>query len=58
MAAPHVTGAAAVYLEGHPTATPAEVLAGLTAVSSTGHLADASMLPGTPNKLLFTGTQQ
>ena len=32
MAAPHVTGAAAIWLEGHPTATPAEVAASLAGV--------------------------
>lgn len=31
MAAPHVTGAAALYIAAHPTATPAEVQAGLIA---------------------------
>jgi subtilisin family serine protease len=33
MAAPHVTGAAAVWLEGHPSATPAEVAASLAGVA-------------------------
>lgn len=55
MAAPHVTGAVAVYLETHPTASPAEVMSALVSASSSGTLTDSSMLPGTPDKLLFTG---
>jgi subtilisin family serine protease len=57
MAAPHVTGAIAVYLEQNPTATPSQVMAALVAAASTGHLTDKAMLPGTPNKLLFTSQQ-
>jgi subtilisin family serine protease len=57
MAAPHVTGAVAVYLEKNPEATPSEVMAALLGSANTGHLSDVAMLPGTPNKLLFTGQQ-
>ena len=39
MAAPHVTGAAALYLGSHPTATPAEVRAALLASSEPGPIA-------------------
>ncbi|MEQ8146210.1 S8 family peptidase [Streptomyces sp. OP7] len=50
MASPHVAGAAAVYLAGHPDADPAAVAEALTA----GATADAIGNPstGTPNKLL------
>lgn len=55
MAAPHVTGAVAVYLETHPTATPSEVMSALVSASSSGTLKDGSLLPGTTDRLLFTG---
>lgn len=50
MASPHVAGAAAVYLAGHPDAGPAVVAAALTG----GATADRISSPGTgtPNKLL------
>lgn len=50
MATPHVTGAAAVYLAGHPDATPAQVATALTG----GATADKITNPGsgTANKLL------
>ena len=32
MAAPHVTGAAAIWLEGHPAASPSDLAAALTSV--------------------------
>ncbi|ADI06153.1 putative secreted subtilisin-like serine protease [Streptomyces bingchenggensis BCW-1] len=50
MATPHVVGAAAVYLAGHPDATPADVAKALT----TGATPDKISNPGagTPNKLL------
>ncbi|WP_420803333.1 S8 family peptidase [Streptomyces naphthomycinicus] len=50
MATPHVTGAAAVYLAGHPDATPAQVASALTG----GATGDKITNPGggTPNKLL------
>ncbi|MFE3495764.1 S8 family peptidase [Streptomyces sp. NPDC059169] len=49
MAAPHAAGAAALYLAGHPRATPAEVGRAL-ARAARGNVADAG--PGSPNRLL------
>ncbi|MFI8851165.1 S8 family serine peptidase [Streptomyces sp. NPDC053499] len=50
MAAPHVSGAAALYLSKHKTATPAQVAKALTDGATKGAIAN----PGTstPNKLL------
>ncbi|GGZ10854.1 S8 family peptidase [Streptomyces nitrosporeus] len=50
MAAPHVAGAAAVYLAGHPEAAPDEVASALTEGATPGAVSDAT--EGTPNKLL------
>lgn len=50
MATPHVVGAAAVYLAGHPTATPAQTAQALTAAATTGAVTNPSA--GTVNKLL------
>ncbi len=50
MATPHVTGAAAVYLAGHPDATPAQVASALTRAATSGKITNPSS--GTPNKLL------
>ncbi|MFF1837277.1 S8 family serine peptidase [Streptomyces sp. NPDC058231] len=50
MATPHVVGAAAVYLAGHPDATPAEVAAALTDGATPDAISDAT--EGTPNRLL------
>jgi subtilisin family serine protease len=52
MATPHVSGAAALYLETHPTATPAQVAAALQSAAS----ANAVKLVPSPtlNLLLFT----
>jgi len=52
MATPHVTGAAALYLATHPTASPATVAGALSANAT----ANAISSPGTgsPNRLLFT----
>lgn len=53
MAAPHVTGGAALYRGLHPSASPAEVATGLTGAGTPGKIGD---LPsGTPNLLLFVG---
>jgi hypothetical protein len=51
MATPHVTGAAALYLEGHPTATPAEVAHEVTARSTRDVIDGAD---GSPNVLLHS----
>ncbi|TLS41142.1 S8 family peptidase [Streptomyces montanus] len=50
MATPHVVGAAAVYLAGHPNSTPAQVAQALTDGATADKISNAS--PGTPNKLL------
>ena len=52
MAAPHVSGAAALYLEDHPTATPAQVQAALVAASTTGRVTNVSTK--WPRQLLFS----
>ncbi|MEV4140234.1 putative Ig domain-containing protein [Dactylosporangium sp. NPDC049742] len=51
MAAPHVAGAVATYLTGHPSATPAQVHAWVTDNASTGKM--FGLPAGTPNKLLY-----
>jgi len=53
MAAPHVAGAAALYLNANPTATPAEVVAALSDNATADAITGAPA--GTPNLLLFTG---
>ncbi|UFR07584.1 S8 family peptidase [Streptomyces sp. Go40/10] len=50
MATPHVTGAAAVYLAGHPDAKPADVAAALTGGATSDKITNPGS--GTPNKLL------
>ncbi|MFE9021515.1 S8 family peptidase [Streptomyces sp. NPDC007808] len=50
MASPHVAGAAAVYLAGHTSATPAQVASALTAGATTGAVTGAGS--GSPNRLL------
>lgn len=50
MATPHVVGAAAVYLAGHPEATPADVSTALTEGATPDAISNPSA--GTPNKLL------
>ncbi|MFI1166985.1 S8 family peptidase [Streptomyces sp. NPDC020801] len=50
MATPHVTGAAALYLAGHPDATPAQVASALTGAATGGKITNPGS--GTPNKLL------
>src|SRR4051794_36132218 len=53
MATPHVAGSAALYLEVHPQATPADVAAALVDNSTPDHVKN----PGncTSNHLLYTG---
>ncbi len=50
MATPHVAGAAAVYLAGHTSATPAQVASALTAGAVTGKVTSPGA--GSPNRLL------
>ncbi len=51
MAAPHVTGAAAMVLAAHPAYTPQQVSHSLTATAKAGKVTDSGA--GTPNKLLY-----
>ncbi|MEV6565337.1 S8 family peptidase [Streptomyces kronopolitis] len=53
MAAPHVTGAAALYLSVHPDASAAEVQGALLDGATPDRIADAGK--GTPNRLLHIG---
>ncbi len=53
MAAPHVAGAAALYLESHPLDSPATVAAALAAAATQGQV--TSFGTGSPNLLVFTG---
>ncbi|MDG9715389.1 S8 family peptidase [Streptomyces sp. DH24] len=50
MASPHVAGAAAVYLAGHPDAAPADVATALTGAATADKISNPGA--GTPNKLL------
>ena len=53
MASPHVAGAAVLYLNDHPAATPAEVATALTGNATAGKVTNPGA--GSPNKLLFVG---
>ena len=53
MSAPHVTGAAALYLQANPSATPAQVASYLTSQATAGAVKSAGS--GSPNKLLYVG---
>ncbi|SFK95994.1 Serine protease, subtilisin family [Amycolatopsis sacchari] len=53
MATPHVTGAAALYLATHTSASPATVRNALVAAATTGKVTSAGS--GSPNALLYTG---
>jgi subtilisin family serine protease len=53
MASPHVAGAAALYLQGHPTATPAQVGAALISNATTGVI--TGLPANTTGRLLYTG---
>ncbi len=48
-----VTGAAALYLQDHPSASPAVVALALISSASVNKVSNAG--PGSPNRLLFTG---
>ncbi|MFC9267764.1 S8 family peptidase [Streptomyces zhihengii] len=53
MATPHVAGAAALYLDGNPTATPAQVATALTGAAVQGKVTNPGT--GSPNRLLNVG---
>jgi len=53
MAAPHVAGAAALYLSAHPAATPAQVSGAIVDTATSGVVASPGT--GSPNRLLYTG---
>jgi subtilisin family serine protease len=53
MASPHVAGAAALYLQGSPSASPATVTSALTGNSTANKVTSAGT--GSPNRLLYTG---
>lgn len=55
MAAPHVAGAAALFLAGQKDASPAQVAQALTAAATSGKITNPSS--GTPNKLLKVSEQ-
>ncbi len=52
MATPHVAGVAALYLNGHPTATPADVAGAITTNATAGVVKSAGK--GSPNLLLYS----
>jgi subtilisin family serine protease len=53
MAAPHVAGAAALYLESHPLDSPANVASALSAAATQAQITNLGS--GSPNLLVFTG---
>jgi subtilisin family serine protease len=53
MATPHVAGAAALYLQGNPGASPPTIAAALTSNATTGKVQSPGT--GSPNRLLYTG---
>ena len=52
MASPHVAGAAALYLQGHPTASPSAVNSAIVNGATTGVVTGAGA--GSPNRLLYS----
>jgi subtilisin family serine protease len=53
MAAPHVAGVAALYLQANPTATPAQASTAIVNSASWGRL--SGLYGASPNRLLFAG---
>lgn len=54
MATPHVTGVAALYLQGSPSASPTKVSDVLKAATTTGAVRSSSRYKSTNNNLLYT----
>ena len=54
MASPHVAGAAALYLEDNPGASPSNVFSAVVSSATTGAL--SGIRTGSPNRLLYTGS--
>ncbi|OII60362.1 serine protease [Streptomyces sp. CC53] len=54
MAAPHVAGAAALYLANNPSATPSQVSSALTTAATSGVVGSPGS--GSPNRLLYVGS--
>ena len=52
MASPHVAGIAALYLQAHPTATPAQVKAAIVGNATAGKIVGVN---GSPNLLAYSG---
>ena len=52
MATPHVTGVAALYLQGNPSASPATVSSAIVSGATSGVLTNVGT--GSPNKLLYS----
>ena len=58
MAAPHVAGAAARYLQSNPTAGPPQVAKFLTNTATADVVRLVAKPLGTPNRLLYIGSSQ
>jgi subtilisin family serine protease len=54
MATPHVAGVAALYLQNHTTASPAEVSAALVSNATSNKISSLPRKPKSPNLLLYT----
>jgi subtilisin family serine protease len=54
MATPHVAGGAALYLSANPAASPAQVSSAINGSATPNVIINPG--PGSPNRLLFTGT--
>ena len=52
MASPHVAGAAALYLEANPSASPSQVSGAITSTATSGVVSSPGS--GSPNRLLYT----